>query len=356
MALQPPCGPHTLALLVLSACSTVAGVQEVAPTAGVEARFAATLPEVQLAAVGAFAANGLGVQSVTPEGDSAWVAVVSRGLTYWSYGEIVRVRAALVDSATTSVWIYSQRRLATNLTAKGDWSDILFADIRDQLRGIQVSVPGDWIVFRDGLLRVLDVSIPPGDTTPFHTHDAAVVYVPIRVSATDAQVSGGDWGAIGPESASRLQVGTASSDFLYLNHPLTHRVANIGPGEFRVLEIVNASSGVPPGTGPNLPGDLQMNSSWFRQSTLVLEAGKHTKWSSGEMPVVVLVPGIGQVTVERAAPDIAYDAPPDLSVESGGWAVVPAGTRYRLRNDGAEPSTVLVVEVRQKAPAPSSAH
>ena len=356
MAPLPQRGPLALALLALSACSTVAGVQEAAPAAGVQARLAATLPQVQEAALGAFAANGLGVQSINPEGDSAWVIVVSRGLTFWSYGEIVRVRAALVDSATTSVWIYAQRRLATNLTAKGDWPEILFADIRDQLRGIQVSVPSDWIVFHDGLLRVLDVSISPGDTTPFHTHDAAVVYIPIALSATDAQVSGGDWGVVGPESASRLKVGTASSDLVYVNRPLEHRVANIGPDEFRVFEIVNAGSGVPPGTGPSLPGDLLMTSSWFRQSTLVLDAGKHTRWFSGEMPVVVLVPGTGQVTVERAATDIAYDPPPDLKVALGGWAFVPAGARYRIENAGVGRSTVMVVEVRQKLPAPSSSH
>jgi len=369
VAPPPPCGRAAhgsfhglvprLVLTVLvvsgaaSACSTVSSIQAAAPAAGLNARFVAPLPEVEQAIVRALAANQLGVQAVTLEGDTAWVAVASRGMTFWSYGEIVRIRAAILDSVTTGVWIYSQRRLATNVSAKSDWAEILHADIRDELRASLVSVPGDWIVLRDGPIRVLDISIPPGDTTPFHTHDAAVVYVPITVSMTNAQVSGGAWGAAGPESASKLQAGTASSDLLYANHPLTHRVTNVGPGEFRVLEIVNTSSGVATGSGAPIPGDLQMNSSWFRQSTLVLAAGKHTKWFSAEMPVVLVVPGAGPVAVERAAPDIAYDAPPRVTVASGSWTFIPAGARYRVQNDGAGPSTVIVVQVRQKSPAGS---
>ena len=369
VAPPPPCGRAArdsfrrlvprLVLTVLvvsaaaSACSTVSGVQGAASGAGLHARYTAPLPEVEQAVVRALAANQLGVQAVTLEGDTAWVAVASRGMTFWSYGEIVRIRAAILDSATTDVWIYTQRRLATNVSAKGDWAEILRADIRDELKASLVSVPSDWIVLRDGPIRVLDISIPPGDTTPFHTHDAAVVYVPITVSRTDAQVSGGAWGATGPESSSKLQAGTASSDLLYANHPLTHRVTNLGPGEFRVLEIVNSSSGFADGFGAPIPGDLQMNSSWFHQSTVVLAAGKHTKWFSAEMPVVLAVPGSGQVTVERAAPDIAYDAPPSVTIEPGSWAFIPVGARYRLQNDGAGLSTVIVVQVRQKSSAAS---
>ncbi len=346
--------PTLLALLgAAPACNSVSGVQEVAPTAGLHATLEADLPGVQEAAALAISANQLNVKAVTREGDTAWVVVASRGMTSSSYGELIRVRAVRRDSAETEVWIYEELRMTTNVAAKRDWSETLLADIRDEVKAAGSFVPPEWVALRAGLVTVLDISIPPGDTTPFHTHNAAVVYVPLAVSATDAQPSGGAWGAAGPESASRLQVGVASSDLLYANRPLTHRVANIGAGEFRVLEIVNGSSAgvnAPLGT---LPGELGATSSWFRLSRLVLEADKRTRWYSAELPVVVIVPERGVVTVEREAPNIAYDAPPSVTLAPGGWTLIPAGARYRLQGDTTEASTVIAVQVRQKSSAPA---
>lgn len=353
------CVPHVAFLLTAlagvmtaSGCNTVSSVQGVAPDAGLHAQLAASLPELQTATLQALESTELGVQRTVWEGDSAWAVVASEGMTLWSYGEIVRIRAVRTDSATTDLWLVSQRRLETNVAAK-DWTETLLAGIRDALRSTQSVAPDGWLALRAGAVHVLDAAIAPGDTTPFHTHDAAMIYVPIALSPTNAQVEGGSWGASGPENAAVLTVGVAATDYLYTNHPLTHRVANVGSGQFRIVEILNFGSGVPPGTGPSIPGEIQTSSSWFRQSTLVLGGGKHTKWDSAEMPVVLVVPGTGQVVVERAAPDIAYDAPPSVTVESGGWTFIPVGARYRLRNDGAAPSTVIVVQVRQKSSAAS---
>ena len=143
-------------------------------------------------------------------------------------------------------------------------------------------------------------------------------------------------------------MGTASSDFLYGNRPLTHRVANVGASDFRVLEIINGSRGGIETPAGSIPGELEMQSSWFDQSTLILAGGKRTKWYSGGMPVVLAMPGSREVTIERDAPDIAYDAPPSVTVDSGSWTFIPVGARSRLQNDGAGSSTVIVVQVRQK--------
>jgi hypothetical protein len=53
--------------------------------------------------------------------------------------------------------------------------------------------PRHRVVFESGTIRVQDIQIPPGDTTLFHTHDHAVLYVPISSSRTRSQPLGGDW-------------------------------------------------------------------------------------------------------------------------------------------------------------------
>ncbi len=44
-------------------------------------------------------------------------------------------------------------------------------------------------------LRILDIQIPPGDTTLFHMHNSAMIYVPISSSRTRNQNLGEEWPA-----------------------------------------------------------------------------------------------------------------------------------------------------------------
>lgn len=324
-----------------SGCSTVSSVQGIAPEAGRRGEFQGSPAQVQAAAIQALSSTQLRVQRAAWEGDSVWVIVASEGMTFWSYGEIVRIRGMRVDSATTAVWLVSQRRLETNVAAK-DWTETLFERIGYAVRSITSADPAGWLVYREGGVLLLDVSIAPGDTTPFHTHDAAVMYLPIALSPTEGQVADGPWTTSGPEDAAGLAVGLATTDYLFGNKPLTHRVTNVGHDPFRVLEILNYSSGASSGPGTALPGELQHTSSWFRQSTLVLPSGKATHWYTAPTAVVLLLPGQGAVTVER---DSSIAVAPALTA-AGSWTVIPAGARYRIRSEAAEASLVICVQVR----------
>ena len=42
--------------------------------------------------------------------------------------------------------------------------------------------PRHHVVYESPSMRVHDIQIPPGDTTLFHTHDTAILYVPIARS------------------------------------------------------------------------------------------------------------------------------------------------------------------------------
>ncbi|MBA3259290.1 MAG: hypothetical protein H0T68_07495 [Gemmatimonadales bacterium] len=204
--------------------------------------------------------------------------------------------------------------------------------------------PRHRLVGEVGPIRVLDVRIPPGDTTLFHVHDAAIMYVPIAASPTDAQSLGGQWGGVQPQDAPRFRPGVVDSDTLYAVQPVTHRVTNVGGRLFRLIAVTRTGPGAPAGRaegGAELPGELEGSSSWFRQSRLILPGGARTAWYTSSLPLVLVQPGAGRASVERAAAGAR-----NLLDGPGSWSYLPAGQRYRLRNAGATATALILIQVR----------
>ena len=59
--------------------------------------------------------------------------------------------------------------------------------------------PRHHLVVDTPTLRILDIQIPPGDTTLFHMHNSAMIYVPIRARARAVRL----WVRTGPRRAPR---------------------------------------------------------------------------------------------------------------------------------------------------------
>ncbi len=100
-------------------------------------------------------------------------------------------------------------------------------------------------VLEAGPVRILDVRIAPGDTTLFHIHDRAILYVAIATVATDAQPLGGRWGGATATSDPGWHAGDTRSDTAYAVKALTHRVTNVGHGPFHLVATVNGHKGGP---------------------------------------------------------------------------------------------------------------
>jgi hypothetical protein len=97
-------------------------------------------------------------------------------------------------------------------------------------------------VFESGAVRVLDVQIPPGDTTKFHIHATPILYVPISASVNRTQVLGAEWrgGEVRPAGApAPVTPGRVSSITTYMEQPQTHRVNNVGQTLFRLIAVAN---------------------------------------------------------------------------------------------------------------------
>lgn len=191
-------------------------------------------------------------------------------------------------------------------------------------------------VFREGAVSILDVRLPPNDTSLYHVHDGATLYVPIMVQPADAQVLGRDWFGLTRASPNRFANVPFVLDTAYADAPLTHRVVNIGDSLYRLIVVMtDRPSAVPPATlgPPPFPGKAQHSGGWFRAS--VVAPGADSAWRFTPVPIVVVRQRPGRGSIERS--DLgwqALDAP-------GDWAYVAPRSWWRVRGD-----EVVVVEVR----------
>ena len=203
--------------------------------------------------------------------------------------------------------------------------------------------PRHRLVLREGAVRVFDVRIPPGDTTLYHTHDSAILYVPVSISPTDSQTLGGEWSGVKSTDASRFRMDATDEITRYAARPLTHRVKNVGTRLFRLIAVTNARVPEEPASAlPDspLPGALERESPWFRVSRLVLSTGEGSEWFDAGLPTVVIQPEAGTVRVDGAPPGTT-----ELR-DAGSWIYFPPGTRYRIANLGANRTVLVVAEAR----------
>jgi hypothetical protein len=106
--------------------------------------------------------------------------------------------------------------------------------------GAQVHVrdePRHHNVFENEYLRILDVYLPPGDTTLYHLHNTPSVFVFFTSTTTASQLQG--------QSATRSISDANTAIFDSLVTPRIHRVWNEDSGWFHVMDVELTSKEVP---------------------------------------------------------------------------------------------------------------
>jgi hypothetical protein len=88
-------------------------------------------------------------------------------------------------------------------------------------------------VFSDRSLRVLDVTIPFGDTTLEHTHDHDLATICIEGAETRSKAPGEDFGPVRTRAVGSPNVTE------YAGKRGTHTVRTVGAGRYRLLAVEN---------------------------------------------------------------------------------------------------------------------
>ncbi len=215
--------------------------------------------------------------------------------------------------------------------------------------------PRHHVVYDSPSLRIHDIQIPPGDTTLFHTHDTAILYVPIAASQTRSQVLGADWSGGGaapsastaPRPVEPPRPGKVTSTITYVEKPYTHRVNNFGATVFRLVGIANRTAGATADDDDvsRLSATPELVNKWYRAHRLTLEPGAATPPHRHAVPVVVVMqtPGTASSSLEAASSWTPLNGPGDFARHDG------AGM-HTVRNVG--PGSVELVEVEVRGVAP----
>ncbi len=213
--------------------------------------------------------------------------------------------------------------------------------------------PRHRVVFESGTTRIHDVQIPPGDTTLYHIHDTATLYVPISRSQTRSQVLGEDWRGGSPSGAGSpagaepdSRPGQVTSTTSYVEKPLTHRVNNIGGGLFRLIAVANSSKGsdLDSDDVSGLSAKPELVNRWYRAYRVSLAAGQSGSPHRHATPVVVVQQTAGRVVVE-APTKKELTAPGAFAWHDG------SGT-HQVRNVSDGQVELIEVEVRGAAAKP----
>jgi len=230
-------------------------------------------------------------------------------------------------------------------------------------------------LFQYGPTRILELQVPPGDISWYHTHEWPVLYLTLSQSQTRTQNLGAEAGAGGrgaagagrgaaaggapraggpggpraggagggrgaPGAAGAATGPRAFSTTNYIEQPITHFVENVGTGLFRAMVVINETQGDAGDTTPStgFAGEPELTNPWFRSYRVRLEPDGTIPAHRHENPIVILQATAG---TGRA------DGPMDFEFnEPGQWAFYDAGAEHGIVNTGDGAIELLEVEVR----------
>jgi quercetin dioxygenase-like cupin family protein len=221
-------------------------------------------------------------------------------------------------------------------------------------------------VFQNGPMRILDLQIPPGDMSWFHSHESPVLYVTLSTSATRTQNLGSEWSGGGARAGARpggparegrgapqgpapapgggrgSTAPRATSTTSYAQQPVTHRLENVGDRLFRAMVVINETAGDETITSQaaGFEGTPELTNRWFRAYRLTLAPGQKSSAHKHQAAVAIIQAtsgkgvGAGPMTFEFNEP--------------GQWAFFDVGAAHEVRNTGDGPIELIEVELRRK--------
>jgi quercetin dioxygenase-like cupin family protein len=223
-------------------------------------------------------------------------------------------------------------------------------------------------VFQSGPMRIIDLQIPPGDVSWFHTHEWPIFYLTVADSQTRTQVLGEDWGAgrgrggagrggaapagpaptAPPPTAAPPASGAPArfrprlmSDVSYAERPVTHRIQNVGTGLYRAMGVINETKGGDETEqAAGFASKPESSNRWFRVYRVALAPGEKTPTHEHTAPVVILQDTAGKALASGAM-RFEFNEP-------GQWGFYDAGSRHEISNSGDARIDLIEVEVRRK--------
>jgi len=133
--------------------------------------------------------------------------------------------------------------------------------------------PRHHLVFQNKEIRILNVLIPPGDTSQYHIHTTPSLFIRLTSTTTGSQIQGRKG------SAGKSIAGTILFENLAPPNIRTHRVWNADKDTFNVMDVELLLKDTVfhkmPLTMPNL--ELEIDTNWVRAYRLTMFGGTEFK-------------------------------------------------------------------------------
>jgi len=118
-----------LAVFVSSGCATTSSVKEAPLSEGVAKTYQAEFDDVVKATRNAMTDAGLEIEEAYESGDDTFVIIGKTGASGFTWGEYARSVVVEKGNNDTTVRVLTKKKLATNVTAEGDYSGEIFSSL-----------------------------------------------------------------------------------------------------------------------------------------------------------------------------------------------------------------------------------
>ena len=189
-------------------------------------------------------------------------------------------------------------------------------------------------IFQNGLVRVLDVRIPPGDTTGYHVHAHRLIGVALLDARTWTQ-----WLGAQPDSVAMPGAVPYVFDNWARALPYTHRLSNVDstPIHYIVAERLASWKMDTPALPDTLTRQLVREGELGRVYQITLGPNGATERHTHAAPGLTVLATPGTIDEDGSAPAAGG------GTGAGRWTWRNAGHQHLLRNEG--PAAVTLYEL-----------
>jgi hypothetical protein len=206
--------------------------------------------------------------------------------------------------------------------------------------------PRHRVTFENVQLRILDVNVPPGDTSLDHLHDRDIVTVSMTGGTdTRLQSPGQPWGPVRPprplgDAVVAEYTGKASS----------HRIENVGKSAYQLFALENLrTSGWATSGALTAPATkLTTESRAFRIYDVRLGRDSSQTSHTHAVPTIALLIS-GKLMSEGPDTQAKANAPAPVGLKQldqpGQWVLIPRGDTHHLVRLGVGDARLVEIEV-----------
>jgi len=194
--------------------------------------------------------------------------------------------------------------------------------------------PRHQLVFSKDQLKVMDVRIAPNDTSQYHQHRFATIYIVINDALMWGQAYGQDWKA--SRTIRRDKYTIADQSMAYFKNHTYHRVCNPDTTTMHLIAILNMKEP----TDEVFANQEGVNNRWFRESRLKLDAGKRSELLTFTYPTVMVQCKAGESAV------LQDEVVHSIKTEGGAFSWHEANVPFTVINESENSQEFVLIEIK----------